>query len=70
MLALRRREDAAHGVPADEVERLIAERKAARSRRDFAAADRIRNELAARGILLEDTAAGTRWKVAGKGGKD
>jgi len=66
VLSLRRREDAAHGVPADEVERLIAERQAARSRRDFAAADRIRADLAARGIELEDSKAGTRWKVVGK----
>jgi len=48
------------------VERLIAARRAARSRRDFAEADRIRQALADRGIVLEDTAAGTRWKVVGK----
>ncbi len=45
-----------------DVERLIGERKAARGRRDFAAADRIRQELAARGILLEDTPQGVVWK--------
>jgi len=37
-------------------------RRAARKRRDFAAADQIRDDLAARGVLLEDSAAGTRWK--------
>jgi cysteinyl-tRNA synthetase len=66
VLALRRREDQAAAIPADEVERLIGERRAARSRRDFAEADRIRQALADRGIVLEDTAAGTRWKVVGK----
>ena len=66
VLALRRREDEAAAIPADQVERLIAERRAARSRRDFAEADRIRQALADRGIVLEDTAAGTRWKVVGK----
>ena len=67
VLSLRRAEDASAAVPAEEVDRLIAERKAARSRRDFAAADRIRTELADRGIALEDTASGTRWKWVGKG---
>lgn len=44
------------------VEERIAARKAARERRDFAEADRIRGELVERGIAIEDTAAGTKWK--------
>jgi cysteinyl-tRNA synthetase len=46
----------------EEIERMIEERKAARQRRDFAEADRIRHSLADRGVLLEDGASGTRWK--------
>jgi cysteinyl-tRNA synthetase len=46
-----------------EVEAKIAERQAARKRRDFAASDRIRDELAAQGIILEDSRDGSvRWK--------
>jgi cysteinyl-tRNA synthetase len=47
---------------AGEVERLIAEREAARAARDFAKADRLRDELRDRGIALEDSKEGVRWK--------
>jgi cysteinyl-tRNA synthetase len=59
---LRRAEDATPDVPVDEIERLIGERKTAKQRREFALADEIRSSLADRGVLLEDTPAGTRWK--------
>ncbi len=62
ILSLRRAEEAAPPVPVEEIEQLIADRQAARRRRDFAASDKIRDELLARGIILEDSAAGTRWK--------
>jgi len=62
VLCLRRAEDAQAPVAVEEIERLIEERHGARRRRDFSAADRIRNELAERGVLLEDGASGTRWK--------
>ena len=45
-----------------EVERLIAERQAARDRRDFARSDEIRQQLLKMGIQLDDTKEGTRWK--------
>jgi len=43
----------------------VAEREAARRARDFATADRIRDELAAEGIAIEDTPQGPRWRRAG-----
>ncbi len=62
VIALRRREDAEPPVPVAEIEQLIEERHASRRRRDFARADEIRQTLEARGIVLEDSATGTRWK--------
>ncbi len=54
---------AAGGLDAQEIEARIEERKAARSRRDFAAADRIRDELAEQGVQLEDKPGGeTVWR--------
>ena len=52
---------------AAEVERLIADREAARASRDFARADRIRDELRERGIALEDSKDGVRWRRIGSG---
>lgn len=48
----------------EEVERLIQERQEARKARNFARADEIRNELLEKGIILEDTREGVRWKRA------
>jgi cysteinyl-tRNA synthetase len=46
----------------EEVEKMIAEREAARRRRDFGTADRIRDQLRAQGVALEDTPQGVRWR--------
>jgi len=56
----------ARGADADEarIQALIDERTAAKKARDFARADAIRDQLAAEGILLEDTPQGVRWKRA------
>ena len=46
------------------VEGQLEARKAARARRDFATADRIRAELEERDVMIEDTPSGTKWRVA------
>jgi cysteinyl-tRNA synthetase len=51
------------GAPAaDFVEDLLGQRQAARADRDFARADALRDELRRRGVLIEDTPTGIRWK--------
>ena len=49
-------------LPAEAIEDLIAQRLKARTDKDWAEADRIRDELDAAGIVLEDDASGTRWR--------
>jgi cysteinyl-tRNA synthetase len=62
VLSLRRLEEDQPPVPVEEIQQLIEARRAARRNRNFLEADRIRAELDARGIVLEDTGATTRWK--------
>ncbi|MBA3949631.1 MAG: class I tRNA ligase family protein, partial [Acidobacteria bacterium] len=62
VMALRRREDAEPPLPVEDIDAAIDARRQARLNRDFTAADGIRAELDRQGIILEDTAAGTKWK--------
>ena len=49
-------------IPDEEIEALISKRVEAKKKRNFAESDRIRDQLAEQGIILEDTKDGTRWK--------
>jgi cysteinyl-tRNA synthetase len=58
------RKHQASGVDANQVDGLIADRAAARARKDFKESDRIRDELAAMGVVLKDSKEGTTWEIA------
>ena len=67
LLGLLQRDPAAYfqgGLDAASIETLIRGREAARKRRDFAEADRIRKVLLEQGVVLEDGAGGTTWRRA------
>ena len=51
-------------ILAEDIEKLIEERQAARKAKNFARADEIRNMLLEKGIILEDTREGVKWKKA------
>ncbi|MEM9611079.1 MAG: cysteine--tRNA ligase [Actinomycetota bacterium] len=63
-LGLRVGAEDAVGDDDAEIDALVEARGAARAAKDFAEADRLRDELAARGIVLEDGAGGTTWHRA------
>ena len=52
-------------VDAAAIDALLEQRTAARAAKDFAAADRIRDELAAMGVVIEDSPDGPQWRLAG-----
>ncbi|VIO72097.1 cysteine--tRNA ligase [Bradyrhizobium ivorense] len=62
--AWKGRKQQASGVDAAAVEALLAERTAARARKDFKESDRIRDQLAAMGVVIKDSKEGTTWEVA------
>ena len=47
-----------------QVDGLISDRAAARARKDFKESDRIRDELAAMGVVIKDSKEGTTWEIA------
>ena len=62
--AWNERKQKASGIDARQIDALIADRTAARARKDFGESDRIRDQLAAMGIVIKDSKEGTTWEVA------
>jgi cysteinyl-tRNA synthetase len=58
------RKQQASGIDPARVESLISDRTAARARKDFKESDRIRDELAAMGVVIKDSKEGTTWEIA------
>ncbi len=58
------RKQHASGIDAKQIDGLISDRTAARARKDFKESDRIRDELAAMGVVIKDSKDGTTWEVA------
>jgi cysteinyl-tRNA synthetase len=60
----RGRKQQASGVDAKQIDGLISDRTAARARKDFKESDRIRDQLAAMGVVIKDSKEGTTWEIA------
>ncbi len=58
------RKQQASGVDVKQIDGLISDRAAARARKDFQESDRIRDELAAMGVVIKDSKEGTTWEIA------
>jgi cysteinyl-tRNA synthetase len=58
------RKQQASGIDAKQIDALISDRTAARARKDFRESDRIRDELAAMGVVIKDSKDGTTWEIA------
>jgi cysteinyl-tRNA synthetase len=58
------RKQQASGIDAKQIDALISNRTAARARKDFKESDRIRDELAAMGVVIKDSKDGTTWEIA------
>jgi cysteinyl-tRNA synthetase len=58
------RKQQASGIDAKQIDGLISDRTAARARKDFKESDRIRDELAAMGVVIKDSKDGTTWEMA------
>jgi cysteinyl-tRNA synthetase len=58
------RKQQASGVDAKQIDELISSRTAARARKDFKESDRIRDQLAAMGVVIKDSKEGTTWEIA------